>query len=188
MPDVAEHSPATAAPGLLARRVLLPVVVVLVTALAWLSGRTDAPPVLAAGLPEFSVPDLLEPGRDLHTADLRGRAVLLNVWATWCVPCRQEHDMLMAIARRGELPVVGIDWRDGRADALRWLDRLGNPYRRVGFDADGAAGAALGVKGAPESLLIAADGRVLYRHVGPLTEDAWALHFRPLLDAARGPS
>ena len=136
-------------------------------------------------LPVFSVPDLLAPDSTLSTADLAGRPVLLNVWATWCVPCRQEHDQLLRVAATREVEMVGINWRDRRADALRWLERLGNPYTRIGEDADGDLGAALGVTGAPETLLVDAAGVVLYRHVGPLTEDVWRDELRSLLPEAR---
>ena len=87
-------------------------------------------------------------------ADFAGRPWLLNVWATWCVGCRQEHEALLAIARENRVPIMGLNWRDDRALALRWLTQLGNPYVSVAYDPEGRAAIDWGVYGAPETFLI----------------------------------
>jgi cytochrome c biogenesis protein CcmG/thiol:disulfide interchange protein DsbE len=141
--------------------------------------------------PGFSLPLLSDPTRTLTETDLRtGGVTLLNVWATWCVPCRQEHGVLLTIAREHGVRIVGLNYRDARDDALRWLDRLGNPYAVVGHDGDGAAAHAIGVVGTPETYVIDAEGRIAHRHIGALTLDAWRGTLSPLVDElqARGTS
>ena len=165
------------------RRWVWPLTVLAAALAVMLLSRPGPAPVLAERLPDFRLPDLLAPGDVLASASLAGRPTLLNVWATWCVPCRQEHDRLMVVSAEGAVELVGINWRDRQEDARRWLAQLGNPYARVGFDGDGAVGEAMGVQGAPETLLVAPDGRIVHRHVGPLTADAWRQRFAPLLAA-----
>lgn len=134
---------------------------------------------LPGSLAAFDVPRLLEPERRFGHEDLAGEVALLNVWATWCVPCRQEHEVLLTIAREHGIPIFGLNYRDRRADALRWLAKLGDPYVITGFDGDGSAARALGVLGAPETYLLDARGQVVHRHVGVLTMDAWSASFAP---------
>jgi cytochrome c biogenesis protein CcmG/thiol:disulfide interchange protein DsbE len=110
----------------------------------------------------------------------------LNVWATWCGGCRQEHDTLLTIARDGRIPMIGLNWRDERALALRWLAQLGDPYDSIAFDPDGRVAIDWGVYGAPETFLIGADGKVLHKQIGPMTLEIWRRDFVPLLPAADG--
>ena len=109
--------------------------------------------------------------------------MLVNIWATWCVGCRQEHDFLLRLAGRGDIPIIGINWRDRRGDALTWLRQLGDPYVASGYDEDGRVGIDWGAYGAPETFLIGPDGTVLYKHVSPLTERIWQNEFVPRIDA-----
>jgi cytochrome c biogenesis protein CcmG/thiol:disulfide interchange protein DsbE len=138
-------------------------------------------PLVGKPAPGFALESLGDPLRQVGTADFAGRPWLLNVWATWCAGCRDEHEALMAIARQNRLPMVGLNWRDDRALALRWLDQLGNPYVSVAFDPDGRTAIDWGVYGAPETFLIGADGTVLRKHVGATTLESWERDFVPLL-------
>lgn len=138
-------------------------------------------PFIGQAAPAFDLPTLKDPDRRLDNAALAGTLSLVNVWATWCVGCRQEHAFLMDLAATGRIPIFGINWRDNRNDALRWLDQYGDPYVMSGFDADGRAGIDWGVYGAPETFLIGPDGTVLHRHVSPLTEAVWQRDFVPLI-------
>jgi cytochrome c biogenesis protein CcmG/thiol:disulfide interchange protein DsbE len=139
-----------------------------------------------AVIPDFSLPRLGHPQQLFNSADLRGSVTLLNVWASWCVGCRQEHDLLVEIARTSTVPVYGLNWRDRRTDARRWLRRLGDPYRATAVDGDGRVGAALGVVGAPETYVLDGEGRIVHRHVGPITREVWRQTLSPLLDRLRG--
>jgi cytochrome c biogenesis protein CcmG/thiol:disulfide interchange protein DsbE len=110
--------------------------------------------------------------------------VLLNVWATWCPGCRQEHDFLLQLAREAVLPIYGLNWRDNRPEATRWLEVLGNPYVASAFDEEGRVGIDWGVYGAPETFLIDANGIVVHKHIAPLTREIWERDFVPLISAA----
>lgn len=142
-------------------------------------------PLVGKPAPPFTLESLANPATAVGSADFAGQHWLLNVWATWCAGCRDEHKALMAIARQNRLPMVGLNWRDDRALALRWLDQLGNPYVWVAFDPDGRTAIDWGVYGAPETFLIGADGRVLRKHIGAITMEDWERDFVPLL-APRG--
>lgn len=138
-------------------------------------------PLVGKAAPAFTLESLGDPARQVGSTDFAGRPWLLNVWATWCAGCRDEHEALMAITRQNRLPMVGLNWRDDRALALRWLDQLGNPYVAVAFDHDGRTAIDWGVYGAPETFLIGADGTVLRKHIGAITMEAWEREFVPLL-------
>lgn len=165
---------------------LAPLAGFLVLAVAFYFGLHRNPSVIPSPLigkpaPEFSLPELRDPARQVSTADYRGQMFLLNVWATWCVGCRQEHETLVEIARSSPVPIVGLNWKDDREAALSWLDQLGNPYVANAFDAEGLVAIDWGVYGAPETFLVGADGRVLYKHVAPMTMDVWRTEFEPRL-------
>jgi len=143
-------------------------------------------PFLGKPAPAFDLPKLENPAERISNRDYEGEVVLVNFWATWCVGCRREHPFLMELARENVVPIYGIDWRDQRDPALEWLDRLGNPYAANGFDFDSKTGIDWGVYGAPETFLIGRDGRVLYKHLGPLHREAWENDFLPLIEAEQG--
>lgn len=126
-------------------------------------------PLVGKPVPEFRLPLVADPERELGPADFRGEVYLLNVWATWCVSCRQEHEVLMAASREPDVRIVGLDYKDDRNSARRWLDQLGDPYVTTLFDERGRAGIELGVYGTPETFVIDADGIVRYKHIGPMT-------------------
>lgn len=123
--------------------------------------------------PEFSLAALQPPERILTKQDFMGQPVLVNVWATWCPSCRQEHAQLLTIAQTNSIPVIGLNYKDDRSAAMVWLQQLGNPYQFNIFDEAGMLGLDLGVYGAPETYLLDAQGIIRYRHVGVITEQVW---------------
>ena len=142
-------------------------------------------PLLGKTAPTFQLPQVEDPNKFVSSADFVGQIYVLNVWGTWCVGCRQEHPVLLEIARRGEVPIVGLDTKDELTDAQRWLTALGNPYAASAWDADGRAAIDWGVYGAPETFLVDADGIVIYKYIGPLTMQAWEREFMPRIVEAR---
>jgi len=140
-------------------------------------------PLIGKPAPAFSLESLGDPAWKVGPADFVGKPWVLNVWATWCVGCREEHAALLAISRENPVPIMGLNWRDDRAPALQWLSQLGNPYVSVAFDPEGRAAIDWGVYGAPETFLIDASGRVIKKHIGPMTTDAWQREFAPLLQS-----
>jgi len=141
-------------------------------------------PFLGNPAPQFELPSLNDPAKTVSNADFGNDMTLVNVWATWCVGCRQEHDFLLQLEESGAIKIYGLNWRDDQAEAKRWLQELGDPYVDSAFDGDGRAGINWGVYGAPETFLIGADGTVLYKHLGPLNWPLWQKHFVPHLEAA----
>lgn len=171
------------------KRLLLPIVafVMMIPLFTGLDRNKNeiVSPLLDKQAPTFSLPSLTDPTATVSSNDYAGEIALINVWATWCVGCRHEHDYLMELAARNEVPIFGLNWKDQRDLALRWLDELGDPYVATGFDGDGRVGIDWGVYGAPETFLIGADGKVLYKHVSPMTEQVWQREFVPRIEAAR---
>jgi cytochrome c biogenesis protein CcmG/thiol:disulfide interchange protein DsbE len=142
-------------------------------------------PLIGKTAPAFELPLLSDPENLVTDAELRGQVWVLNVWATWCVGCRQEHATLNRIASLGTVPIIGLNWKDDHALAEEWLAKLGNPYVATGFDGDGRVAIDWGVYGAPETFLIDASGTVLYRHISPMTMDTWQTEFVPRIRAAK---
>ena len=154
---------------------LLPLLVFagLAVAMAW--GLTRNPDNLPSALigspvPEFSLPPVKGRTLGLSSADLRGHVSLVNVFASWCVPCRSEHPILMRLSGQGVVPIYGINYKDRPNDAAGWLNALGDPYDRTGADLDGRASIDWGVYGIPETFIIDSDGTIAYKHVGPFTQ------------------
>ncbi len=134
--------------------------------------------------PEFvleAVEGLDTPG--LSRQDLSGgdRPVVVNVFASWCVPCRAEHEVLTNLVERDDIRLFGINYKDKPEDAVRWLANLGNPYERIGADSNGRAGIEWGISGVPESFIVGPDGTVLYRYVGPVVGEEAVMKFRTAL-------
>lgn len=155
------------------------------------SGKLDVheikSPLIGRTAPPFTLPSVLEPSRQVASSSLAGHMYVLNVWGTWCAACREEHDALLEIARRGGVPLIGIDWRDERGLAVQYLSELGNPYQEVASDSDGRSAINWGVYGAPETFLVSADGKVLEKHIGPLTAAIWQEKFVPLISRGAQP-
>ena len=128
--------------------------------------------------PAFSLPDLLKPNQQVRPADNRGKIWLLNVWGTWCPECWREHAFLVELANQG-VPIVGLNWRDQRADAVQMLTQLGNPFVQIGFDPNSQAAIEWGVYGAPETFLIDAEGIIRVKYKGALNAAVWQKHFVP---------
>jgi cytochrome c biogenesis protein CcmG, thiol:disulfide interchange protein DsbE len=142
-------------------------------------------PLIGKAAPAYMLSDVLDPARVDSNADLKGQVYVLNVWATWCVACREEHEALLAISQQHVVPLIGLDWKDQRDRAKQWLEQLGNPYQAVAFDADGRAAINWGVYGAPETYLVDAQGRVIFKYISPLTQEVWVREFLPRIAAAR---
>jgi len=123
------------------------------------------------------------PGFD--PAAFEGEPYLVNVWASWCVPCRQEHPLLMRMAAQDGVTILGLNYKDKTPNALSFLSGLGNPYTQAGADQSGRAAIEWGVYGVPESFVVGADGTVLYKHTGPLTPEAIEKEILPRLEIAR---
>jgi cytochrome c biogenesis protein CcmG/thiol:disulfide interchange protein DsbE len=167
-------------------RYVVPVVAVLLLIPFLMIGLTKDPsklpsPFLGKPAPSFDLPSLTRAGDRVSNDNFAGEMVLVNIWATWCVGCRQEHAFLNQLARQNFIPIYGINWRDNRQDAQRWLQQLGDPYVDSGFDGDGRVGIDWGAYGAPETFLINAEGIVLYKHLGPLDQRLWQELFMPLI-------
>ncbi|GIL00476.1 MAG: thiol:disulfide interchange protein CycY [Alphaproteobacteria bacterium] len=126
------------------------------------------------------------PGLDADA--FKGRVTIVNVWASWCAPCRAEHPLLMELAGRDDVTLVGINYKDQTANALRFLGQLGNPFAAVGVDPRGMAAIEWGVYGVPETFIVAADGTIAHKHVGPLGEASLAETFLPALERAAAAS
>ncbi len=141
-------------------------------------------PLIGKPAPEFTLPELEDGTKTVSTADLKGKVSILNVWATWCVACRQEHPFLLRLAKRNEVAIYGLNWRDQASKANQWLRDLGDPYTATALDEPGNVGIDWGVYGAPETFLIGKDGTVLYKHISPLNEQVWQEEFVPRIAAA----
>ncbi|MCK5872482.1 MAG: DsbE family thiol:disulfide interchange protein [Methylococcales bacterium] len=129
--------------------------------------------LLGKPFPAFKIAALKDPNQILSNADLIGKPLLINVWATWCPSCRQEHVQLLKIAQENKIPLIGLNYKDNREAALNWLNQLGDPYQFNIYDESGMLGLDLGVYGAPETYLLDKNGVILYRHVGVITEAVW---------------
>ena len=132
-------------------------------------------------VPAFQLPPVQGRRLGLSERDLRGEVSLVNLFASWCGPCREEHPLLMALARRGVVPIHGLNFRDKPADAERWLDRRGDPYTRTGADLDGRGGGEWMVRGIPETFVVDRQGRIAYVHLGALDETAIEQTILPLI-------
>jgi cytochrome c biogenesis protein CcmG/thiol:disulfide interchange protein DsbE len=137
-------------------------------------------PLINKPAPAFQLSQLKDPAKSFSAADMRGKVWLLNVWASWCVTCREEHPLLIQYARSGALPIYGLDYKDNRDDALSWLGELGDPYVLSVSDTDGRVGIDYGVYGAPETYLIDRDGVIRFKQIGPVTPDVWQKTILPL--------
>ncbi|HVC02896.1 MAG TPA: DsbE family thiol:disulfide interchange protein [Steroidobacteraceae bacterium] len=142
-------------------------------------------PLIGKPAPQFTLSDVLEPNRTVSNRALRGHVYLFNVWATWCAACREEQHALLEIAQQHVVPILGLDWNDQRSRAQEWLRDLGNPYQGVGFDENGRVAINWGVYGAPETYLIDRQGRILFKHIAPMTMQVWNKQFLPRIAAAR---
>ena len=142
-------------------------------------------PLIGKPVPEFELGPV--PGREhgLSSRDLQGEVTLVNVFASWCVACRDEHPLLLALQREGAVPIHGLNYKDAPADADAWLDALGDPYTRIGADIDGRVGLDWGVYGVPETFVVDRRGHIAYKHIGPVTPRDFDEVILPLVRALR---
>jgi cytochrome c biogenesis protein CcmG, thiol:disulfide interchange protein DsbE len=163
-------------------------------------------PLIAKPAPAFSLPRLEDPSESMSAADLKGKVWLLNVWASWCVACREEHHVLVEFSKTGVAPVYGLNYKEVRGDgaldastlspqqetalarerANRWLAAGGNPYAGTIMDLDGRVGIDYGVYGVPETFLIDKQGVIRYKHIGPVTQEALQTKIVPLIKKLQG--
>ncbi|WJW76493.1 DsbE family thiol:disulfide interchange protein [Thiohalobacter sp. IOR34] len=167
-------------------RYLLPlgifaVLVVLLAVGLGLDPRKVPSPLIDKPAPAFSLPRLHQPEQSIGTADMKGKVWLLNVWASWCSACRSEHPLVIELGRRAGIEIVGLDYKDQREDALRWLRMLGDPYTSIAFDADGRVGIDWGVYGVPESFLIDKQGIIRYKQIGPIDRESLEETLLPMI-------
>ncbi len=173
------------------RRFLFPLLIfiVLVGFLAVglrLNPREVPSPLIGKPAPMFSLSQLHQPDRNFSPSDLTGQVWLLNIWASWCVSCRQEHPVLLELARHNIAPIIGLDYKDGREPAKAWLTEHGDPYRLSIWDRDGKVGIDFGVYGVPETFVIDKAGIIRMKHIGPLTQTVVSEKIIPLVKELNG--
>jgi len=164
----------------------IPLVVIGVLVVYFGVGLTRDPHELPSVLidhpfPAVDLPPIAGREKGFATADLDGQVALVNIFASWCVSCKVEHPLLMAHAKAGGVPIYGIAWKDDPVATTQLLEQDGDPYRLVGADRSGRAAIDLGVTGAPETYLVDKAGRIRYKQIGPITQDAWAQVLQPLM-------
>lgn len=170
-------------------RYAIPVITLLVLIAILAVGLTRDPrevpsPLIGKPAPVFNLP-VLGTQTSYTQENLKGRPLLVNFFASWCAGCQVEHPLLMRLAREQGVEIIGIDYKDDPAAGQQWLQRHGNPYRTVIVDERGSAGLDWGVYGVPETFVLDAAGKIVFKQIGPMTEKAWAQKIKPLLDAAR---
>ncbi len=146
-----------------------------------LDPREVPSPLIGKPAPTFELARLDDPSLRIGKQDLAGKVWMLNVWASWCVACRDEHPLLVEFARRNLVPIYGLDYKDERADALSWLSRMGNPYVASISDTKGLVGIDFGVYGVPETFVIDKQGVIRFKHIGPLTPEVLKDQVEPLI-------
>jgi cytochrome c biogenesis protein CcmG/thiol:disulfide interchange protein DsbE len=168
------------------RRLLIPLVVFIVLAGflfvgLWRDPREVPSPLVGKPAPAFSLAQLHVPEKMLGAADMKGKVWLMNVWASWCVSCREEHPLLVALSKSKVVPIIGLDYKDEPAAGKRWLADQGDPYDLSVMDRDGRVGIDYGVYGVPETFLIDKTGTIRYKQIGPITEDALKNKILPMI-------
>jgi cytochrome c biogenesis protein CcmG/thiol:disulfide interchange protein DsbE len=136
-----------------------------------LNPREVPSPLIGKPAPHFELPELHQAAKTFSERDMLGKVWLLNVWASWCVSCREEHPVLLDLAATGEVPIYGLNYKDRREDGLAWLKGMGDPYKVSIFDFDGRVGIDYGVYGVPETYVIDKSGVIRYKRIGPLTPE-----------------
>ena len=138
-------------------------------------------PLIGKPAPAFALTELHQPSRTLSNSDLKGKVWLLNVWASWCVSCRDEHPLLLQLAKAGIVPVYGLDYKDKPDDARAWLAQNGDPYTASIVDQDGRVGIDYGVYGVPETFVVDKEGVIRYKQIGPLSLTSLQQKILPLV-------
>lgn len=143
-------------------------------------------PLVGKPVPAFSLSQLDDPAKSFSPRQLQGKVWLLNVWASWCTSCRQEHPLLVDFAKQGLVPVIGFNYQDQREAGQQWLGKHGNPYQLTAFDQDGRVGMDLGVIGVPETFVVDKQGRVRHKFTGPITPELLKDKLLPLIAELQG--
>lgn len=151
-----------------------------------LNPREVPSPFIGKPAPAFSLAQLHDEGKTIAPEHLKGQVWLLNVWASWCVSCRQEHPVLLDLSRRGIVTIIGLDYKDEREAGIAWLQQQGNPYALSAYDRDGRVGIDYGVYGVPETFVIDKMGIVRMKHIGPLTPAVLDKKIIPLVKELQG--
>ena len=139
-------------------------------------------PLIGKPLPEFDLTQLHDQTRNLDNRKFLGEVVLINFWASWCVSCRYEHPILLEYARSGNASVYGMNYKDTREDALRWLSEYDNPYKLSAFDPQGRTGIDFGLYGVPETYVVDQQGIIRYKHIGPISQEDMDGKIVPLIE------
>ena len=151
-----------------------------------LNPREVPSPLIDKAAPAFRLPQLQDPAQTLGTDDFKGQVWILNVWASWCVACLEEHPILVEFSKQNVLPIYGLNYKDKREDALAWLGKHGNPYTLSIQDPDGRIGIDYGVYGVPETYVIDGKGVIRYKRIGPVTKQVLQEKIMPLVRRLRG--
>lgn len=147
----------------------------------FLDPREVPSPLIGKPAPQFALKDLHDPGSTFGPEQMKGEVWLLNVWASWCAACREEHPLLNELAKYGIAPIVGLNYKDEPDAGIKWLARHGDPYQRSVVDRDGRVGIDFGVYGVPETFVIDKEGTIRYKEIGPITAEALQKKIIPLL-------
>lgn len=150
-----------------------------------LNPREVPSPFIGKPAPSFQLLQLARPEQSFSPSQMRGEVWLLNVWASWCVACRVEHPLLVELAKKDVVPIVGLNYKDQREAASGWLAQFGNPYKLSAVDNDGRVGIDYGVYGVPETFVIDKAGVIRFKQIGPITEDVWRTKMLPLVQQLR---
>lgn len=146
-----------------------------------LNPREVPSPLIGKPAPSFKLPSLDDPNQTVSDEIFQGKVSLLNVWASWCMACRQEHPVLLELKRRGDAAIVGLNYKDSRDAARAMLEQSGNPYQVNAFDGDGKVAIDWGVYGVPETFVIDKHGIIRYKHIGAITPEDWEQKLAPLV-------
>ena len=171
--------------GLMLPAVIFVVLVVFLDSGVMRDPRAVPSPLIGKAVPVFDLPPLRGRLQGLSNRDFGGDVVLLNVFASWCMSCRAEHPLLLALSGQHTVPIFGLNYKDQPDEAAAWLAQLGDPYARTGGDLDGRVGIAWGVYGVPETFVIDREGRIAYKHSGPLTPAMIKNTLLPLIENLR---
>jgi cytochrome c biogenesis protein CcmG/thiol:disulfide interchange protein DsbE len=168
------------------KKLLIPLVLFIVLAGflfvgLWRDPREIPSPLIGKPAPAFALAQLHDPAKTLGTVDMKGKVWLLNVWASWCVSCREEHPLLVELAKANVVPIIGLDYKDEPGPGKNWLVQNGDPYTMSVMDRDGAVGIDYGVYGVPETFVIDKEGTIRYKQIGPITVEALEKKILPLV-------
>jgi len=146
-----------------------------------MSPREIPSPLVGKPLPEFKLTDLHHPGKNYTKNDFAGKVFLMNIWASWCVACREEHPLLKVLPKQEGVALIGVDYKDQNPDGLAFLKEMGDPYDLIMTDNNGRYGIDLGVYGVPETFVVDSNGIIRYKQIGPITLESWHSKIAPLV-------